>query len=196
MNQPVMRADPLSRKEIQKAAMTILRDFCPAALEQLIPLDIENLFELYLPKRFGIETAYDELSFGIHGFTDPNKMRSVVSIQLVETEDIGTSRFGRSTLGHEVGHAVLHARQFKKKRAETKFFHNFHHSDAVLFRQQDLKPFENPEWQAWEFCKALFLPCHLIEEAVTAGKTVREIAETVNLNPAFVEVRLKNLKLN
>lgn len=196
MNQPVLKAEALNRAQIQKASIDILKDFCPKALDELLPLDIESLFELYLPKRFGITTAYDELSFGIHGFTDPNRMASVVSIHLVDADDIGTRRFGRSTIGHETGHAILHARQFKKKRSEMKFFHNFNHLDQLLFRQQDLKPYENPEWQAWEFCKSLFLPRHLIEEAVESGKTIRQIADLVNLNPAFVEVRLKNLKLN
>lgn len=195
MNQPVMRADRMSRADIENASLKVLKDFCPDAAERLLPLDIERLFEQYLPKRFGVATRYSDLSFGIHGMTDPEKMLSIVSVSLVEADDAGTRRFGRSTIGHEIGHAVLHAQQFKRKRLEAKFYNDEDHSGQQLFRQSDLRPFENPEWQAWEFCKSLFLPKHLISDAFNNGESVQQIAEKVDLNPKFIEVRLKNLKL-
>ena len=195
MKRPVMKADGLSREKIENATRKLLRDFCPEALEELIPLDIEKMFELYLPKRFNIQTAYEELSGGIHGYTDPNKLKSAVAVNLIESNDISTIRFGRSTIGHEIGHCILHAFQFKRKNLEMKFFHDDTHSKPLLFRQEDLKPYENPEWQAWEFCKSLFLPKSLCYEAVEKGMQIRDIADKVDLNPAFIEVRLKNLKL-
>lgn len=196
MKIPVMKAAALSRANIEHIAQKVLRDFYPDAQKELIQLDVEEMFEQYIPKRLGITTEYEELSFNIHGYTEPSKLRSVVALNLVESDDRATIRFGRSTIGHEIGHSVLHAHQFKRKRAELKFLHDKSHENPILFRQEDLKPFENPEWQAWEFCKALFLPAHLIQDAIESGVTIREIADKVNLNPAFVEVRLKNLKLN
>lgn len=196
MNQPVMKAAALSRPKIEFMTQQVLKDFCPQALSEMITLDIERMFEIYIPKRFGIATCYEELTPGIHGYTDPNRMTSAVSVNLIETNDPATLRFGRSTTGHEIGHVVLHARQFRKRKAELRFLHDEKHSGSVLFRQEDLKPYENPEWQAWEFCKSLFLPANVIKEAVEQGLTSWEIANKVNLNPAFVEVRLKNLKLN
>lgn len=195
MKQPVMKADGLSRVKIEKSAEKILKDFCPEALESLHPLNIERMFELYIPKRFNVETAYEELSFGIHGYTDPNNLKSAVSVKLVDTDDFSTRRYGRSTIGHEIGHIVLHAFQFKRKNSELKFFHDETHSKPMLFRQEDLKPFENPEWQAWEFCKSLFLPKNLITKAIEDGMNNQEIADAVNLNPAFIDVRLRNLRL-
>ena len=196
MNQPVMRAAPLSRRKIESVTEKILKDFCPEALSEMISLDIEKMFEIYLPKRFGVKTSYQELSAGIHGYTDPTKMTSAIAVNLIETDDPATLRFGRSTTGHEIGHAVLHANQFRKRKAELRFLHDEKHSSPILFRQEDLKPYENPEWQAWEFCKSLFLPANIIGEAVKQGLTSRDIADKVNLNPAFIDVRLKNLKLN
>ncbi len=195
MNQPVMKANPLSRRKIENAAEIVLKDFCPEALTELLPLDIEKMFEIYIPKRLQVSTAYEELSFGIHGYTDPNNSKSAVSVKLVDSDDNATIRFGRSTIGHEIGHIVLHALQFKRKNLELKFFHDDSHSKSLLFRQEEIKIYENPEWQAWEFCKSLFLPANVICEALESGMQVREIAERVNLNPAFIEVRLKNLKL-
>lgn len=196
MNQPVMKAASLSRAKIEFISQKILKDFCPAALSEMIPLDIERMFEIYVPKRFGITTGYEELSTGIHGYTDPNKMTSAISVNLIDTEDQSTLRFGRSTTGHEIGHVVLHANQFRRRKSELRFLHDEKHSTPVLFRQEDLKPYENPEWQAWEFCKSLFLPANVIKDAMEEGMNSFEIANKVNLNPAFVEVRLKNLKMN
>lgn len=196
MSYPVMKADSLSRKKIEFTTEKVLKDFCPEALDDLIPLDIETLFEQYLPKRFGVSTGYEDLAFGIHGYTEPNKPRSAVAVQLVDSDDIATIRFGRSTIGHETGHAVLHARQFRLKNLELKFLHDSTHTRPKLFRQEDLKAYENPEWQAWEFCKSLFLPALHIYRAVENNLSIRQIADRVNLNPAFVEVRLKNLSLS
>lgn len=196
MKMPVMKARGLSRDKIEEAVQRILRDFCPEALVELTPLNIERMFEQYIPKKFGIQTGYEELSYGIHGFTDPNKLRSIVASQLVDSKDTATIRFARSTTGHEIGHAVLHAIQFKRKNLELKFLHDNNHSAPLLYRQEEIKAYENPEWQAWEFCKSLFLPKDVIRKAVKEGKQIRDIAERVNLNPAFIEVRLKNLKLN
>lgn len=195
MNQPVMKADPLSRRKIESKAEKVLKDFNPDALTELLPLDIEKMFELYIPKRFNVSTGYEELSFGIQGYTDPNNLRSAVSVQLVDSDDTATLRFGRSTVGHEIGHIALHAHQFRRKNSELKFFHDASHSKQILFRQEEVKTYENPEWQAWAFCKALFLPENLCYEAVEEGMNIRQIADRVNLNPAFVEVRLKNLRL-
>ncbi len=190
-----MRAAPLSRTKIEDAVQKILRDFCPETASSLIPLEIERMFEIYLPKRFGIQTSYENLSPNIHGYTDPNKMRSAVSTRLIEAKDTSTRRFGRSTTGHEVGHCILHAGQFKR-RNDLQFLHDDSHSKLALFRQEDLRPYENPEWQAWEFCKSLFLPKAVLLEAIEKGFTIRDISERVDLNPAFVETRLGNLGLS
>jgi len=195
MKRPVMRALGLSRIKIEAAAQKILRDFCPEAAIELHPLEIERMFELYLPKRFGMRTAYEDLSPGIHGYTDPNKMRSSIASRLVEAKDPGTRRFGRSTTGHEIGHCILHAHQFRR-RNDTQFVHNGANTETVLYRQEDLKAYENPEWQAWEFCKSLFLPRHLLTAAVEKNYSVKEISERVDLNPAFIETRLANLGLS
>lgn len=195
MSQPVMKANPIKWKKIAQTTEMILKDFCPEALNKLMPLDIEKMFEIYIPKRFQIETAYEELSFGVHGYTDPNNLKSVVASELVDSDDLATIRFGRSTIGHEIGHAVLHAKQFKLKNSEMKFLHDDSHSKPLLYRQEDIKPFENPESQAWEFCKCLFLPGNLCYQAIESGMQVQDIADRVNLNPKFVSVRLKKLKL-
>ena len=195
MKIPVMKADGLSRKRIEQFAQKVLKDFCPNSLNELVPLDIEEMFEQYIPKRFGIDTGYEEMSLGIHGYTDPNKLRSMVSPEFLDTEDLPTIRFGRSTIGHEIGHAILHAKQFKRKNLDLRFLHDDNHSKPMLFRQEELKPYENPEWQAWEFCKSIFLPESVLLEATENNLDIKQISDRVNLNPAFVEVRLRNLKL-
>lgn len=196
MKIPVMRAIGLKRVTIEKFAQKVLKDFCPESLDGLLPLDIEQMFEQYVPKKFGVATGYEEMLPGIHGYTDPNKLVSKVSSDLLDAEDVPTIRFGRSTIGHEIGHVMLHAKQFNRKNADLRFLHDNNHLKPLLFRQEELRPFENPEWQAWEFCKSLFLPAPLMYKAVEDKLEVKEISDIVNLNPAFVQVRLRNLGLS
>jgi hypothetical protein len=181
--------------EIERIARDLLSDFCPEALHRLVPLDVESLFEQYVPKRYEVDTGYEKLSPGIHGYTDPTNMRSAVSVDLVDASDSATKRFGRSTIGHEVGHCVLHARQFRRRKLQSRFQHDIAHDMSTLRRQDDLKWTVNPEWQAWEFCKSIFLPKSVLEHAVASRLTVRDISTRVDLNPAFVETRLRNLQL-
>lgn len=196
MSKRVMKAAPLSRNRIEQVTQAVLKDFCPEMLIGLRQLDVERFYETYVPKRFGVTTGYQQLTSGIHGFTNPARLESAVSIKLVEAADRATIRFGRSTIGHEAAHAILHAHQFKKRNEIEAFLHDGSHaSEQRLFRRDEVKPFECPEWQAWWFCKAIFLPRPVIEAEVEKGTTVRRIADTVNLNPAFVEVRLRNLRL-
>jgi hypothetical protein len=190
-----MKAKGLSRDRIETAAELVLKDFCPEMLEGLQALDVERLYEAYLPKRFGIATGYQELAPGIHGFTNPTRLESAVSVCLVDASDRATLRFGRSTMGHETGHCVLHAHQFRQKKIHTFLHDGTHAPEQRLFRRDEVKPYEDPEWQAWWFCKAIFLPKSVLMAEVKDGITIRKIAETVNLNPAFVEVRLRNLQL-
>jgi hypothetical protein len=51
----------------------------------------------------------------------------------------------------------------------------------------------DPEWQAWEFARALLMPKHLIVEYCNQELSLNEMAKHFDLNPAFVEVRLKTL---
>ena len=191
-----MKAIGLSRSRIEKIAQSVTKDFDPNVLTELCNLDIERLYEQYIPKRFGISTGYQELSRGIHGYTNPTKLESAVSVTLVDSSDTSTRRFGRSTIGHETGHCVLHAHQFRKKQVLDAFLHDGPHDvSQKLFRQEDIKAFESPEWQAWEFCKSLFLPRKLLISAAEKGCSIRQISEITDLNPAFVETRLRNLRM-
>lgn len=191
----VMKADGLSKRKIEDAARKVLFDFSPNSVTSLKMLDIEKMFENYVPKRFGINTGYEEMNAGIHGYTDPSALRSAVAISLIDSKDLPTVRFGRSTIGHEVAHAILHAHQFRRKKAESTFLHDDAHLSKYLFRKTEVAVYENPEWQAWEFCKSLFMPRVAVESAVADGCSVRDISEIINLNPAFVESRLRGLKM-
>ncbi|MBX3291532.1 MAG: hypothetical protein KF881_01425 [Acidobacteria bacterium] len=191
----LMKADGLSRRRIEEAARKILFDFSPNAVTSLKMLDIEKMFEQYLPNRFGIETCYEEMSHGIHGYTDPTELRCAVAISLIDSKDLPTVRFGRSTIGHEIGHAILHAHQFRRKKAASAFMHDDEHASQYLFRKSEIAVYENPEWQAWEFCKSLFVPRIAVEKAIADGCSIRDLSEITNLNPAFIESRLRGLKM-
>lgn len=196
MSKRIMLAEPLGRERIERIAQSVLKDFSPKSLEKLGFLDVEMMYETYIPKRFGIATGYQELTAGVHGYTSPAHLESAVSLSLVESDDQSTIRFGRSTICHEIGHCVLHAHQFKRRNQIDSFLHDkTHPSEQKLFRREEIKPYMDPEWQAWWFCKAILLPKELIKNEVYKGSSIKQIANMVNLNPAFIEVRLKNLSL-
>jgi hypothetical protein len=89
----------------------------------------------------------------------------------------------------------LHVPQFRRRDSVSRFLHDDSHEAKFLFRKVEVEIYESPEWQAWEFCKSIFMPRIAVENAVDEGCSVRDISEIINLNPAFVESRLRNLRM-
>jgi hypothetical protein len=74
----------------------------------------------------------------------------------------------------------------------------FLHDESVsqqMYRQEDLQAYENPEWQAWRFAGALLMPECCIRAAVNSKWSVQMMSRGFDVNPAFVKVRLNNLKI-
>lgn len=185
----------LSRKKIEAKAVSLLREFQPEALRGECPVDIEQIFEFYIPEHCGIDTGYTDLSFlgsGVLGYTDASKKISYVDKTLIDPKDIVTERRCRATVGHETGHCIYHV-------SILNFFKSSLSKDdsTGLYRAErtEIKAYQDPEWQAWEFARAILMPSHLICNYHERNYSIRDMAESFDLNPAFVEVRLKTLKI-
>jgi Zn-dependent peptidase ImmA (M78 family) len=182
----------MSGAEIETIATNILRRFQPDVLQGTAAFDIERFVDLHLEDLTQVQPDYQDLPPGIHGMTDQNRMR----IQLSLAESSRSKRFFRSTMAHETGHAILHVpvlRRYKKEQVfEQKSTKN---STIELYRRKDLKPYEDPEWQAWRFARALMMPELVIRSLVQNGRNVRWIAEHFDVNIPFVESRLRDLKI-
>ncbi|NUO10433.1 MAG: ImmA/IrrE family metallo-endopeptidase [Candidatus Brocadia sp.] len=61
------------------------------------------------------------------------------------------------------------------------------------YREEDLKPYMNPEWQAWRFAGALLMPAQAVKEAIRRGYSIGEMSKRFGVNPAFVISRIKAL---
>lgn len=185
----------LSRKNIQDRVVKLIGEADPDALSGKQPINIESIFEFYVPDQFGIDTGYTDLSRlgpGVIGYTNAAKKISYVDSSLSDSDHKPVIRRCRATIGHEIGHCTYHVpilRAFKSS--------SLLNAEAPLYRRSrtNIKPYCDPEWQAWEFAMACLMPNHLIFGCLKRGYNIREMAECFDVNPAFLEVRLKTLKI-
>jgi hypothetical protein len=184
----------LSKREIEQIALSLLQEIQPQALTLDVAVDVESLYEFYIPEKCGIETGYTDLSGlgpGILGYTDAVSMRSSVDKTLSDSTEGGLLRRFRATVGHESFHCMKHVQAVRYFRSTS------HGRDEALYRVERTKvrPFEDPEWQSWRFARAYLMPMQRIRCYSAEGLSPHQMAEIFDLNPAFVEVRLKNLGL-
>ena len=185
----------LSRNEIEAKAVSLLRECDPEGLNGKCPVDVEAIFEIYIPERFGIQTGYADLSFlgdGVLGYTNAARKVSYVDKTLIDSDHPPTRRRCRSTVGHESGHCLYHVSILNFFRSSS-----FKDEGYRLYRAErsEVKAYENPEWQAWEFARACLMPRQLILKYCKKGYSQADMAERFDVNPIFLEVRLNTLKI-
>ena len=136
--------------------------------------DIERFFECELEGITGVNPDYKELANGVYGYTDSESMECVISLDLIE--DKYQSFFCRSTMGHETAHAIMHVSEIRKRKELIRFIHDKDH-EVRLFRETEIPVYRNPEWQAWRFSGALFMPEETIRMAIEEGYNVMDISQ-------------------
>lgn len=197
MSQSVPLANPRSAREIDTIAFNIVRRFQQDAVSIVMAFDVERFFELELKAQTGVEPIYLPLSDNLLGYTDIENMECVISSELAnETEDVVTKRILRATQAHEIGHCFLHVEEFRNARALLRFQHNDDHFSLQLRKQEEIKVYRNPEWQAWRFAGALLMPECCIRAAVDKNWTIKQMSWAFDVNPAFVKVRIRDLKIS
>ncbi len=194
MNPNELKFPPMSGKQIEDVACHVLRAYQPEVLEGKASFDIERFVDIHLEDLTGVQPDYLDLPIGVHGMTDQNRM----IIQRLLAETPRSYRFLRSTMAHETGHAILHAHVLRKFGAR-QFFEQKSQKAKVggiaLYRRKDLKAYEDPEWQAWRFARALMMPEVVVRQLIKAGTHLTEIAGHFDVNVPFVESRLHDLKI-
>lgn len=185
----------LSKMQIEAKATAILREIQPEVLLGNGPVEIEEFYEFYIPDYYGIKTHYTDLSplgADILGYTDASKKLSYVDKTLSDSEDAPIVRRFRATVGHEAGHCIYHVAVLNSFRSSS-----MRAESEGLYRAEyaQVKPYENPEWQAWEFARAFLMPRPLVIRCCEKGWSVRDMADFFDVNPAFMEVRLRKLNI-
>jgi len=184
-----------SKTDIEQSAIRMLSQFLPSAIKQPETVNIEYLFEIVIPEHYKIKTEYCDLSglgYNVLGYTNAQLKKSFIDKSLSDYEDHSTRRLFRSTVAHEIKHCVKHVQilNYFKSICTDK-------DDDNLYRREKstIKPYEDPEWQAWFFAGALLMPSHHILTLHKRGCSVGEMADIFDVNPAFVSSRIRRLGL-
>ncbi|HKU75688.1 MAG TPA: ImmA/IrrE family metallo-endopeptidase [Pyrinomonadaceae bacterium] len=192
MARSVVRASPTSGNQLDHQALAIVRNYQPWVLENPSRFDVERFFENDLVSITGVNFDYRPLRYDVLGYTDSDEMVSVVSASLAEEE----SNLFRATVAHEIGHAILHVPQFRRKKQLLRFVDNDDMDVGLrMYREDEIPLYENPEWQAWRFAKALLMPVPAVVKACQLNYSIEEMSIDFGVSVKFTRSRLKELKL-
>jgi hypothetical protein len=196
MSRKLPVADALSGHNIETRTRHIIKLVQPSALTQPMAFNVEKLFDCHLEDLTGVEADYQYLSPEIQGYTDIPNMVSIISRTLVEDSDNDAQRrYCRSTIGHECGHADLHVAQFRTRKHLLTFIHGKEDQGLKLYREESIPLFKNPEWQAWRYSKSLLMPAPAIQIALDRKFSIWDMIEAFDVNFAFAQSRLKEMKV-
>lgn len=156
LDEEVPPVNPLSTATVEEIGRCFLDQLVPVTLSKPQPLDVLGLVDKCLP-RFGIHVcpASREEIGDRHGATDPwgsEEINILIDEKIWDDLelDVPNSHFAKTTVCHEIGHAVLHVPVLRRKLL----------IDKVLARIQRkrLRAYEDPEWQAWMFAGSILIP--------------------------------------
>jgi hypothetical protein len=185
---------PMSMAMIEAVGDRTLELLCPDALARPVAIDFLRLVEWVLPK-YGIFTYpanWEELGDRL-GATDPSGDREIYILLCEELWDqlIAGGRQAnraRATVAHELAHAILHVPYLRRRMATAQ--------GALLNRvsRDSIRPFEDPEWQAWALAGCLVAPPKAI--SMLQDVSVSAVAATFGVSEGMAQAHLKRLKLH
>ena len=184
----------LKIRDIEKKANEVSYGYS-ASWNGLEPVPVDLIFD-YDIKHLGVRTLYTNLlaqGISAYGYTDGINKISMIDEAVANNYTVAGRRFFRSTAGHESGHCFLHVPYGAIHASLQSQGYNFKRD------RSNLKPWEDPEWQAWRFCKALCMPEHLVRALVRKYDTKKSgilvMVEAFDMSFSFVQGRLRDLKL-
>ena len=187
---------PVSRAMLERLGVAVLEELQPEALHCPRPIDLVELVDHQLP-RHGVDVypvRQEELG-EIWAATDPEgRVGDRITILLAEKLDDDLRKGGpiahmaRATLAHEIAHAVLHV-DFIRRR----LVHPQGQNLLSRTKRHQLKPYEDPEWQAWMLGGCLLVPRTTL--AMSSERSLEGLAETYQISVPMMRAHLKRLKL-
>lgn len=197
MSHSVIKVRPRSSQEIENITFDLIKNFQPETTVLVSSFDVERFFDVELKKLTEVEPIYRFLGgVGLEGYTDIDNMECVICSDLAEYgEDQVQKRRFRATQAHEVGHCFLHVEDARRNRDTKRLFLHDEKSSLQLYKPDEIKIYENPEWQAWRFASSLLMPENCFRRAVECNWTKKQMKRAFDVNPAFIEVRLKELNI-
>lgn len=187
----------LSKNEIEVIGENFVRDFCPDALKNPQPIDIEGFLEVYL----GLKVDYQYLSndgryLGMMVFNttdkviiyDPERNRADYLHAEARTVLIDNSLLAdnqehryRYTLGHESGHDIFHSGFYSYDPNQLSFFDTQKEPPMVQCRAVQPKFSNNQywtdaEWMEWQsncFSSVVLMPAPAVHK-LWKGKAIKK----------------------
>lgn len=154
----------LRREEIEAAVVDLLRRFSKSTGRAIIaPVPVEDILEKHLKVRLEIKDLVKMLGIpdvlGAAWFDE-----GVVRVdERIENQE-GRFCF---TLGHELGHWLLHRPQIEAEKVAPTLFGPAASVPAFICRSSEKKA--PAEWQADQFSAGLLMPRHLVKAAFRAA---------------------------
>lgn len=177
----LIKVPPLHCSAIKSQVEKHLCEFQRAALVDT-PSDIERFYTVTIPNKMGMMTGSDDLSaygMDVLGVTEAAKKTSFVSSALYSSSRHVDQRRCRATMAHEAGHCVYHVAYVR--------FASMNGTGSLFRRTCDLKTFENPEWQAWEYARQFLMPEKVFRRCLAENYTSADLVARFDVNPRFVE---------
>lgn len=192
----IPKVRPLSKDVIEYQASALVQEVCPETLEGREAFPILEFCDQQLEDRFQIPFSVALLAPGEEGKLDGHELFVDEQVYRDALANDGRARF---TLAHEAAHAILHATQLRA-------INDSRRGTPSLYRREELRAFEDPEWQANRFAAALLMPVravqslihrHGIYDADTLSEFVRmylsvsRSAATIRVKKLIAEERIK-----
>lgn len=195
LDESVPRVAPLSMATIEELGRCFLAQLASSTLQSPQPLNVCELIDRVLPE-FGIHvspasglelgdreaaTLIDDSGDGIEILVSEGVWENV-------RDDSPLAYYPRSTICHEIGHAVIHVPALKRKVS-------LGHEALARTMRKHLRPFEDPEWQAWAFAGAILMPSATLKMlASDPGFSVELVASTYKVSESMAGNHMRRLK--
>jgi hypothetical protein len=190
----VVRMPPLSVKEIEQRAFGFLRRVAPANAAQPRPLDLQTLVDDVLPQ-FDIHVVPandDELVDAYAIARAEGEPGDPIEVLIRESawDDLAQggprAYHARGTIAHELGHVALHVPVMRERR---RLGFGFQRA-----RKDQVKAYEDPEWQAWAFGTCLLAPRQAI--LMSGASTIQGLAQHFETSVDLMERHVRRLRLH
>ena len=184
----VIAMPALSLEYLEALGETVVSTFQPEALSRPQPIKVREWIDDLLP-RFGIHVmpaSYEELGERVavtYAAADAESEILVSPWIYDNLADEERPHFARSTVIHELAHAILHVPLLRNPRDGCR--------EIAKRDRRQLAEASDPEWQAWALAGAILMPRRTI--AMLPDRSPRTVADAFFVSQRFAEVRLERL---
>jgi|GEM_PF-2022616 len=184
----VPRVKGRSRAEIHQLAHGFVCGFQPSALRRPEILDVIEALEHLVDEEIAEYRIVDSLGHLTEGETLPGGI-----IEIPEKTFLGARQGNprdRVTVIHECGHVEMHSGELEAASKRR--------TGPSLFRREELKPYEDPEWQAFEFAMYALAPTRpllaILGDIKPGDWPAESVATVFGLSIPAAESRLRSLE--